>query len=192
MIDEERRFISELISIFNSQKILEIGVAGCGGSANILNTLRDSNASLLSIDTADFCSWHKGGVAVGFEAIQLFGNKGIQGNWRLETKKDPSEVLYNLNETFDFAVIDTAHLHPIESLNFLVALPYLSDDTIVVLHDTTLYAASEYRYAFATRILQSSISAEKIVPNIKGWGGYPNIVAMQICSDTRKYIQGVF
>lgn len=101
-----------------------------------------------------------------------------------------------LNKTFDFLILDTAHAHPVESLNFLSMYPYLSENAIVILHDITLYMDALNRKGevecFATGILNSAICADKLLPEITGFGGYTNIAAFQISSDTRKYLRNVF
>ena len=101
-----------------------------------------------------------------------------------------------LNQKFDFVVLDTAHLHPVETLNFLTILPYLKDNAIVVMHDITCYMGElnhrNLLHCFATRILCSSICAEKLIPDIAGYGGYTNIMAFRVTEDTRKYIRNLF
>jgi cellulose biosynthesis protein BcsQ len=47
----------------------------------------------------------------------------LKHKWELIRGKDPSEVMESIGKKFDFAVIDTAHLHPVETLNFLCVLP---------------------------------------------------------------------
>lgn len=98
----------------------------------------------------------------------------------------------------DFAIIYTAHVHPVESLNFLSILPFLNEGAIVVLHDISEYTAKSINHEhLAPRILYSSVVAEVITPR----AGYEiewseqqlvNICAFQITADTRKYIRNVF
>lgn len=110
--------------------------------------------------------------------------------------QDPSAVIEKLDCKFDFCVIDTSHLHPTETLNFISVLPFLNDGAVVVLHDTTMYAHQvEYSYLryFAPRFLFSAVCAEKYVPKVIGWTGeIPNIAAFQVNSDTRKYCRNLF
>jgi hypothetical protein len=92
---------------------------------------------------------------------------------------------------YDFAVIDTAHIHPMETLNFLCVLPYLNDGAVVVLHDTSLHIYNANSMAVATRILMSTVAAHKIEPNVSGTFP-PNIAAFQVTQDTRKYVENIF
>lgn len=60
--------------------------------------------------------------AVGYSAINRFANL-LDKEWKLIVGKDPSEVMEYIVIKFDFLVLDTAHTHPIESMNFLSVLP---------------------------------------------------------------------
>jgi hypothetical protein len=192
----ERKFINGLIRWYQPRNILEIGVCAGGGSVNILNAIRDMpDSSLTSIDCVDFY-WHDRSRPVGFDVWTAFPG-GPFNEWNLIMGKDLSEVIEGLGKTFDFVVIDSSHQHPIETINFLCALPYLKDGSIVVLQDTTLYAINDMLWGFAPRILMCSVAAEKLLPR----EGYTfredddplhNIVAFQVTADTRKYIGNLF
>jgi hypothetical protein len=99
-----------------------------------------------------------------------------------------------IDRRFDFLILDTAHLHPVESLNFLSVLPWLNDGAIVIMHDTTGYLGYiTANKEIAPRLLISSIVADKIeVPNEISWRNISNMSAFQISQDTRKYICNVF
>lgn len=192
MTKEERLFVSGLIKFYEPENILEVGVAGGGNSANILNTIQKmENAKLISVDIADVF----GEVKVGEFVYQYF-QEIPEGKWELLVGEDPSVRIEKLNKKFDFLILDTAHAHPIESLNFLSVLPYLNENAIVILHDITLFMDMLNKKGeldcFATGILNSVICAEKLLPEITGFGGYTNIAAFQISADTKKYIRNVF
>ena len=194
MSPTERRFINGLLRYYKPERVLEIGVSRGGGTVNILNAISDMpNTQLYSVDvlTADWC---------GIEAKTRFPDIS-DSKWRLITGKDTSELISELAENgkFDFAVIDSMHLHPVESLNFLSILPYLSDGAIVVLHDISVFAfPKENGTNLASRILFSSIVGEKLSPvygdevDKNSLPGVINIVAIQISSDTRKYVSNIF
>ncbi len=196
MVTVERKFINGLIRWYEPQHILEIGVCSGGGSVNILNAISDMpDSSLTSIDCADVC-WIDKSQSVGFDVWNTFSD-GPLNEWNLIMGKDLSEVIEDMGKTFDFVVIDTSHQHPIESINFLCALPYLKDGAIVVLHDTSLYAINDALSGFAPRILMCSVVAEKLLPQAEYLFRQDddplyNIVAFQITSDTRKYIGNLF
>lgn len=82
---------------------------------------------------------------------------------------------------------------PGEVLDFLVALPYLKDGAIVVLHDIFLNHYNNNINSYATRILLSSVVGEKLT----GRGNdneynYIELGAFRVTEDTKKYIQNVF
>lgn len=192
MSDIERRFVNGLIRFHKPENLLEIGVSLGGGTVNLLNAISDNPAaSLVSIDRANVW-WNDRKTPVASDVFKTFPAL-TGGKWTLVSGKDPSEVLDQLGKTFDFAVIDTAHLHPVECFNFLCALPYLKDSAIVVLHDTSLMI--RVRKCLASRILLTSVVADKCFPHTgdhPGLGGVANIAALEICADSRKYISGAF
>jgi len=198
----EKRFLFGLIRYFKPKNILEIGVSSGGAGGLMLQTIKDMKESTLtSIDKAEY-AYRYPDKPVGFVALRENANNP---QWTLITGKDPSEVIESFGKKFDFAVIDTLHIHPIETLNFLSVLPFLQDGAIVVLHDLSLYAHTIYFsdlsnfpcICLATKFLFSSVVGEKITISqkdkeyISTWT-LPNIGAFQIASDTRKYIDGVF
>jgi len=196
----EKKFLFGLIRHFKPKNILEIGVSSGGGSGLILQAINDiEESTLTSIDKAEY-AYRYPDKPVGFVALQENANNP---QWTLVAGKDPSEVIETFGKKFDFAIIDTAHVHPIETLNFLSVLPFLQDGAIVVLHDLSLYM-DQFKDLFsfrslslATKFLFNSIVGEKITisQNDKEYISeliLPNIGAFQITSDTRKYIDGVF
>ena len=201
MTREERTFINDLITYYEPKSIIEIGVAEGGGSFNILKTIYDTKATLTSIDRIEQFRRPpliEESYPIGNVAIEAFPDY-LEGRWRLITGKDPSEVIELLNTEYDFCILDTRHIHPVESLNFLTIFPFLSENAIVVLHDTTLYASASTFFGaenilknLATRYLMCAIAADKLIPDVPRHWGAPNIVAMQLSSDTRKYLRSVF
>lgn len=197
MTKEERLFVSGLIKYYEPENILEIGVAGGGNSANILNTIQTmEHTKLTSVDIAEiFHHPFVGKLKVGKFVYQQF-SKIPDGKWELLVGEDPSVRMEKLDMKYDFLILDTAHAHPVESLNFLSVLPYLNENAIVILHDITLYMDVLDRTnrveCFATGLLNSVICADKLLPEFTGFGGYTNIAAFQISSDTKKHIRNVF
>jgi len=190
----ERRFINGLLRYYQPKRVLEIGVSRGGGTVNILNALEDMpDTSLCSIDiiASDHC---------GIEAKTLFPDIPTS-RWQLIEGCDTSKVVAKLaaDGKFDFVVIDSMHLHPVESLNFLSILPFLNEGTIVVLHDISVFVfPKENGTNLAARILYSSVVAEKLSPyygdeiHENSLQGITNIAAFQISTDTLKYIGNVF
>ena len=197
----ERRFIDGLVRYYKPKSVLEIGVSAGGSSAVLLNALSElEDYHMTSIDISD--SWYRDiSKPVGFALNEYFPALRTS-NRDLITGKDPVDVLPDLGRRFDFVLIDSAHLHPVESLNFLTVLPFLIDGAIVVLHDTALHIATESSVRFsASRILWSSVVGEKLEPVEKyeapcyhGDSGVvvANIGAIKINADTKKYVRNIF
>ena len=194
MNPNERYFISSLIRYYEPEHILEIGVGDGFGSANILNTIQGTAATLTSIDINEYFNHpYRGEIRVGAYALKHYDTSK---QWERCFRGDPAEVIESFNKKFDFVVLDTAHLHPVETLNFLSVFPFLSEDAIIVVHDIMVYL-DRLHYAgvlegFATRILTSVLCAEKYVPDFVGCGGYTNILAMRLSKDTKKYLYNLF
>ncbi len=202
MSDQERKFVNGLIRYYQPQSLLEVGVSQGGGSVNLLNSIIDQpEAGLTSIDRMEVY-YGDGVTPVGNDVPKTYPDLP-EGKWNLIKGKDPSEVMETLGQGYDFAVIDTAHLHPIESLNFLCVLPYLKDGAIVVLHDISVFYyagdnGNNNGRSLATRILMTTLTGEKIFPQRKTTAYVSNdelvhnIVAVQINADTRKQIGDLF
>ena len=192
MLSCERAFVNGLIRFYKPKNVIEVGVAQGGGSVTILNAIMDLHESTLtSIDLLESILNENGeSRSVGEDVYRVFDPHLIPGRWNLITGKDPSEVMGMLQKNFDFMVLDTAHVHPIESLNFLSVLPYLNDGAIVVLHDTMLHFQKGFSTSLATRILYSAVAAHKREPEMQSEAN--NIAAFQVTPVTREYITNVF
>ena len=191
----ERQFINGLLRYYKPSRILEIGVSRGAGTVVILNAISDMpETKLVSIDRLDNF-YGDGCTPVGVEAKTLFPDVA-DTKWKLFTGAEPSQILPEINNTFDFLVLDSLHAHPIETFNFLCALPYLSDGAIVIVHDISLHLF--FPNSIAPRILMCSVTAEKLfisneyIPSNDNGDMAHNIVAFQINADTRKYIENIF
>ena len=187
----ERAFVTGLLLHYMPRKVLEIGVSSGSGTAIILNAIRGiEGARLYSIDLFDRYYRDKS-KRTGWLVDEIMPE--CSGIWTPCLGKDAVEVMPEIGGGIDFLVLDTAHIHPVETLNFLCALPYLRDGAVVVLHDISLhlqkigYATASY----AGRLLFQTITAEKIVPAEK-YAPCANIGAFQVNDDTRKYISDLF
>lgn len=145
---------------------------------------------------------------MGFASIEKYGS---HHQWDLHTGKDPAEIIEKLAEegNFDFCIIDTAHVHPVESLNFLTVFPFLTENCIVILHDIGLYAIKtnvELSYevplssfpncSFATKLLYDTMVGDKVTLPVSEYSGIPyrpfsNIGACQLNHGSKKYIGDV-
>lgn len=197
MMPVERAFLNGLVRLYKPRKIVEMGVSAGASACVILNAIQDlPETKLISIDVAE--SWYRDtSKAAGWLGNQYF--KENQG-WALLTGEDPVEVIENIGGGIDFCLIDTAHLLPVEVLNFLTVLPFLTDDAVVVLHDISLYAQSQlmdcvytggHADAYACRHVFDTAAADRLTLT-EDCTGLPNIGAFQVNADTRKYIDGMF
>jgi predicted O-methyltransferase YrrM len=194
MTDDEYDFIRQLVGFAEPKNVLEIGVARGRGSVNLLRAMNKA-ASLTSIDTLDRIVLPDGETSAVGQLVRDAFPDIKAGRFRLVTKKDPFEVMDSPGKSFDFCVIDSGHFHPVETLNFLAALPYLEDGALVVLHDLSNYMHRAYNKMdsqFATRLLFASVVADKYIPVIPDRGGVENIGVLQVTADTRKYVANLF
>jgi len=204
MIDCERRFINGLLCLFQPKRVLEVGVSAGTGSAVIYNAIRDLDGSeLLSVDVSPNY-YRKKEMPTGYLAESFIGADNPR--WHRAFGQDFS-ALEDLPDSYsggaiDFLVIDTVHIHPVETLNFLTILPHLSENAMVVIHDVALFQNDmdkkkcDFMRSFACHMLLSNIVGEKM--QIKKYAEadkppyYCNIGAIQINSDTRKYVSNLF
>ena len=102
-------------------------------------------------------------------------------------------LLSNIGGEIDFLILDTAHTLPGEILDFLLALPYLAPNAIVVLHDIALPLLVDSPMSCATSILLESVHADKYLPIGDDCpGGVDNIGAFTVIPDTMSSVANVF
>lgn len=211
MSNFERDLLRGTIRYFKPKRILEVGVAHGGGTVVILNSIEDMpDTTLTSIDIMTKC-WNDNTKDVAHVALKEFPDNK---NWELYTGKDPSQIIEDVakNGKFDFLILDTVHTHPIESINFLTVLPFLTENAVMVLHDIMLginyvnkkpnYLSNFPQNAFACKLLFDTVVGDKFtIPfsefskyekNISDEMYFPNIGVVQLNSDTRKYMYNIF
>ena len=200
MAPVERQFINGLIRLLKPRRILELGVAEGAGAVVILNAISDiADATLTSFDI-EYKLWNAPEKDVGFAAVMMYPNGNKQ--WKLFKGADFSPHVDEFNEPFDMVVIDTAHLHPVESLNVIAVLPYLSDQAVIVIHDLALHTLQADRFnafpnlCLANKLAYDTIVGEKLKPGGKRYldhnHGFASLGAVQISGDTKKYIGNLF
>jgi predicted O-methyltransferase YrrM len=188
----ERAFITGLLMQYKPKKVVELGVSSGAGTVTILNALRGmQGAHLHSVDL--FERYYRDNKKMSGWMVADADIPDVTSMWTTYLGKDAVEVMDTIGNGIDFLVLDTAHIHPVETINFICVLPYMNDDAIVVLHDTSLHLQ---KHGFATAsyacgLLFSTVTADKLIPAEK-YAPYANIGAFQINSDTRKYVTGLF
>ena len=127
MWKNQREFLNGVVRKFRPKKIVEIGVAeGCSSSI-ILNAIQDLNDShLYSIDLSD-------SKLIGQCAKSLFPN--LLPKWTLYKGNIASKFMEDIGNDIDMVLIDSAHFEPGEILDFIIVLPFLSEEAIIVIHD---------------------------------------------------------
>lgn len=189
MTPSEQGFLCGLIRKFLPEKIVEIGVAGGGTTAVIMNCLNllKSDAKMYSVDINKECYRRKGKVS----GYQLREVKDYLPNYKNHTfllGKILPNVIEKIGKEIDFVVLDTRHTLPGELLDFLCILPYLRDGAVVVFHDITLNLKKK-ETAYATKIVLDMAEGEKY---LNFHDGNLNIGAIQIGEETRENIANVF
>ena len=176
MSEQDRIFLSTLITQNKPKKILELGVSHGGSSVVILNAIKnDPLAELYSIDYKEFHYRLKDKKTGYF--VDNFPE--LKNKWHLYTGGLALNFLDQISssdiesEKFDLCLLDTVHSAPGEILDFLQVFPYLKKNAIVIFHDTNLqlYLDNNLRRVNSdiNNVLMSAINGEKYIPS-----PYPN------------------
>ena len=170
MTPEDHAFILGLLSIHKPAKILEIGVCA-GGTTNLLLQALPKEATLFSVDIEKQYPRDRSKLT-GYVAERHYDER-TQARWVRYFGYDIASCIAEIGHGVDFTIIDTTHVLPGEFLSFLAAFPYMSDGSVLVLHDIANHALhkmllpnpSEYqKNEFCTTLLFSAVfSREKLM-----------------------------
>ena len=131
---DEQKFLNGIIRKIKPKKIVEIGVAYGGIAVIILNAIKDiEDAKLYSIDINKNC-YKKPSKHTGFIVKEKFPH--LADKWQLYTGGYTSQFIEKIGNNIDLVYIDTVHVVPGEMLNWLEILPFLKEESFVILHDT--------------------------------------------------------
>ena len=181
MKSEEQFFLNGIVRAVKPKKSLELGVAAGGGSAIILNAIRDiDGATLHSVDYSE--RWYKdhrkrSGFVVGERFPDLYEK------WNLYTGGVAARFCNDIGGGVDFCLIDTAHALPGEVLDFLMVCPLLREGAVVVLHDLCLHTwpRNRLRNEYASSLLFNALDDPKItIRAVDPPMLFPNIGAVRI------------
>ena len=172
----ERCFLNGIIRQTKPKKILELGVSAGGSSAIILNAIKDfDNAKLYSVDyNKKWC--RDNSKDVGFIIDEKFSN--LKNKWKLYTGGTAAKFMEEIGGEIDLCLIDTMHINPGEFLDFLIVLPYLKKNAILILHDIALHYNSNERHSITNCILFSCLRGKKLSFNEGLWNSFANIGAV--------------
>lgn len=150
-------FLCGLIKEYRPKKVLEVGIATGRTSAVVMNCLKmlNLNSFFYSLDlnrTFPFKQNPNEMINIGFVA-EFIKEKLNYMNYELILGDVLAAYIEEIGKNIDFLILDTTHELPGDILDFLVALPFLEDGAIVVLHDVILNHYSRDYDAYATRIL---------------------------------------
>ena len=180
----QKEFLNDIIRKFKPEKFLELGVYSGGSSIVILNAIDDfKNSILYSIDlnSANF---------VGQCVNKYFPH--FMRNWKLFKGNIATEYIEKIGNNIDIAMIDTAHFEPGEILDFLIILPFLKEEAIVIFHDiANQITRSSKRQEWAPYIIFNAIRGEKYLPS----GKYilkQDIGAIKLEKNQNKYYHDYF
>jgi len=212
MSEEERWFLNSLILRNRPKKLLEVGVSAGASSVIMLNAISKLGGErvLYSIDKSS--NWYADkNKKTGF-IVDNYND--LKYGWNLFTGGMSYEFIEEIGKEIDFCLIDTAHINPGEILDFLMILPFLSEDALVVFHDTNLHTIRYpyhvergffpnwpiewFSYSMTNNLLISSIQGKsKIIVNdfIKKVNGdifFGNIAGIRLNKDTRKCVFSLF
>ena len=146
----QKEFLNGIIRKFKPKKVLELGVAGGGSSIIILNALNDfDNSKLYSIDLNTHNS-------VGICVNKYFPQ--LTKKWTLFKGNIATKFIETIGKNIDIAMIDTAHFEPGEIMDFLIILPFLKEEAIVIFHDiANQITSSKHRNEWAPYIIFNAI-----------------------------------
>ncbi len=161
MTRAESIFLTELLLRYKPKKVLEVGVSSGSSSVVILNALKDNaDSQFFSVDYSS--RYYKDeSKPVGFLVNEL---PDFLEKRNLFSGGFVGHFLEEIGNDIDFCFIDTVHSIPGEILDFLMVLPYLKEEAIVVFHDTNLHTArAEWAACIVNNALMSAIVGEKFV-----------------------------
>lgn len=194
MTNSQLAFLCGVLKSKRPKKVVEVGVAHGGTTCVILECMKEIGAitQLHCVDILTQCYRAHGkrtGYAVDIAFKYLPGN--IAHYWHLGNVLPA--FLDEIGDEIDLLILDTVHSMPGEMLDFLAALPYLSPNAVVILHDITLNQITHNAFGYATRIVYDVAVAEKIIADGVDPGEIlPGIGAFEITEDTFKYIEKCF
>ena len=197
MSNQDRAFLNTLVLRKQPKRLLELGVSKGASSIIMLNAIKNiEGAHLYSIDykTEHYRLKDK---LTGFYVDNF---PELKEKWTLKTGGLALNFMEEIGGDIDFCLIDTAHCNPGEILDFLMILPYLKNDAIVVFHDTNLQTFISLtknldfvRWEFTNNILMSAITGKKFIPDesLKS-STFTNIGAIELNEKTKEHIWEIF
>lgn len=164
MTHVESGFLCELIQRYKPRKILEVGVAEGGTTCIILNTLQEElqGTKVYSIDISEKC-YRREEKLSGYLARENHDLIAPDIEWEIYTGGHTFDFLKKIGKGIDMLILDTVHSLPGELLDYLAVIPFLSDNALIVIHDTMLHVNRKFNRNNSNVFLSSLISGQKIL-----------------------------
>jgi len=183
LVKIDMKFINGMIRKYKPKKILEVGVAGGGSSAIILNAIQNiENSHLYSIDKLTNAYGRKN-KETGFIVKENFNN--LMNKWTLYTGGITSNFIEKIGGDIDLVFIDTVHESPGEWLDIIQVMPFLKKNAIVMLHDINFQFIEKKFFYSSNDHLFTYLKGKKIMPKVPDV--IPNIGAVLLEDDQKKY-----
>jgi predicted O-methyltransferase YrrM len=169
MTTGESVFLTQLLLQTRPRKILELGVSAGGSSALILNAIQDLPDTVFHSVEYSATWWRGTDLPSGFLIEKRFPDWCAR--WQLHLPGTAAEFMQEIGGGIDFCLIDTVHLLPGEVLDFLMVLPYLAPDAVVVIHDIALQTVAPLCYS--NILLFQSLRGNRLLPDTTDREGFP-------------------
>ena len=180
----DMKFINGMIRKYKPKKILEVGVAGGGSSAIILNAIQNiENSHLYSIDKL-INAYNRRDKETGWIVKEKFSN--LMNKWTLYTGGITANFIEKIGGDIDLVFIDTVHSAPGEWLDIIQIMPFLKKtNAIVMLHDIRYHFFVKGFFYSSNDHLFTYLKGEKIMPKVPDV--IPNIGAVLLDNDQEKH-----
>lgn len=193
--EAEHGFICGLIKKYKPKKIVELGVSGGGTSVLVLNCLQKlglNDTKMYSVDLSETYHFNPD-KKCRFQIDEAKPYLKNIDNHKLILGKILPEVIEDIAKDgkIDFIILDTTHYLPGELMDFAIAIPFLADNAVVVLDDTSFWFEEENRWAFATKVLfDLCISPNKYYAETPD--GFSKIVGFTMPEKTSLWQKNIF
>lgn len=193
--EAEHGFICGLIRKYKPKKIVELGVSGGGTSVLVLNCLQKlglNDTKMYSVDLSETYHFNPD-KKCGFQIDEAKPYLKNIDNHKLILGKILPEVIEDIAKDgkIDFIILDTTYYLPGELMDFAIAIPFLADNAVVVLDDTSFWFEGENRWAFATKVLfDLCISPNKYYAETPD--GFSKIVGFTMPEKTSLWQKNIF
>lgn len=192
LIKNEPYFLNSIIRKIKPKNCIEIGTSSGGSAILILNAIKDINDSILvSIDLTTKLYKNRA-LKTGYKVKKYFPE--LLNKWKLFTGQQPHIFLEKLKMKFDFLFLDTVHVVPGEIINLIEVLPFLNENSIIILHDINYHNMGYFKkknFHPSNLFLFTTLYGEKVIIKDKNYG-FENIGAIFLYQNQKKHFLDYF